>query len=60
MQGKNCGYLQLVLLGDEFLPVVEPLVPIHLPHHRDNGQWAGQCHRLSTTITTILLRMLDI
>ena len=54
MQGKNGGYLQLVLLRDEFLPVVEPLVPVHLPHHRDNGQ----CHRLSTT--TIILQMLDI
>ena len=36
----ECGYLQLVLLRDELLPVVEPLVPEHLPHHRDNGQWS--------------------
>ena len=36
----ECGYLQLVLLRNELLPVVEPLVPVHLPHHRDNGQWS--------------------
>ena len=36
----ECGYLQLVLLRNELLPVVEPLVPVHLPHHRVSGQWS--------------------